>query len=186
MEAPRGTFLNSAAVPTAYGVPHKNFSAHGLLKLAIEYPEVSSEEIRCEVITRTYDIGQPSRFKKLFGWEILAVAVNWIEGGLTPIDAFRDLSIQLTWQQLGEYTWAEAEDAGVRWNLFGTYSRVNDLPEENPTPLVIKISGKQVFKRGFFTIRFENNGSSATAPSRLDGIVLYLTNGRRMASERTA
>ena len=188
MEAPRGTFLDSAAVPTAYGVQFGNFAGNGLLKLALEYPESGSETIRCQVTTRTYDIGQPSLFKRLFGWEILAVAVNWLEGGLTPIDAYQDLEQQITWEALQAYTWTEAEEDGIPWLPVGAIVPVivPRLPGENPRPLVAKISGKQTFKRGYFTIRFQNDGTSTTSPSRLDGIVLYLTNGRRMAIGRTA
>ena len=188
MEAPRGTFLDSAAVPTAYGIQFGNFTGKGLLKLAIEYSDSQTETIRCQVTTRTYDIGQPSLFKRLFGWEVLAVAVNWLEGGLTPIDAYQDLEEQITWEVLGTYTWAGAEAAGVPWLTLGAIVPVivPRLPGSNPRPLVAKISGKQTFKRGYFTIRFQNDGTKATAPSRLDGIVLYLTNGRRMAIGRTA
>ena len=188
MEAPRGTFLDSAAVPTAYGIQFGNYAGNGLLKLAIEYSDSQTETIRCQVTTRTYDIGQPSLFKRLFGWEVLAVAVNWLEGGLTPIDAYQDLEEQITWEVLGTYTWAGAEAAGVPWLTLGAIVPVivPRLPGSNPRPLVAKISGKQTFKRGYFTIRFQNDGTKATAPSRLDGIVLYLTNGRRMAIGRTA
>ena len=188
MEAPRGTFLDSAAVPTAYGIQFGNYAGKGLLKLAIEYSDSQTETIRCQVTTRTYDIGQPSLFKRLFGWEILAVAVNWLEGGLTPIDAYQDLEEQPTWEDLQAYTWAQVEANGVTWLTAGAIVPVivPKLPSQNPRPLVAKISGKQTFKRGFFTVRFQNDGTKDTSPSRLDGIVLYLTNGRRMAIGRTA
>ena len=187
VEAPRGTFLDSAAVPTAYGVPFGDYSNKGLLKLALEYSTSDTETIRCQMTTRTYDIGQPSLFKRLFGWELLAVAVNWIEGGLTPIDVFQDLEEQITWGELETYTWADA-GTSIQWLPEGAYVPVivPRLPSSNPKPQVIKISGKQTFKRGYFTIRFQNDGTVATSPSRLDGIVLYLTNGRRMAQGRTA
>lgn len=188
IEAPRGTFLDSAAVPTAYGTPANEFTTKGVVKLALEYPTTGPETIRCKIITRTYDIGQPSLFKRLFGWEILAVVVNWIEGGLTPIDTFREIEEQLTWEELGAYTWAGAAAAEIAWLPLGAVEPVivTPLPGSKPKPQVIKISGKQTFKRGYFTIRFQNDGTANTAPSRLDGIVLYLTNGRRMAIGRSA
>ena len=140
------------------------------------------------MVSRTYDIGQPSLFKRLFGWELLVVAVNWIEGGLTPIDAFQDLEEQILWSELETYTWAAAATAKIAWLPLGAIEPVivPGLPGLNPKPQVVKISGKQTFKRGYFTVRFQNEGTKATAPSRLDGIVLYLTNGRRMASQRVA
>lgn len=188
IEAPRGTFLASSAVPTAYGTPSDDFVNKGIVKLALEYSTTSAETIRCQIITRTYDIGQPSLFKRLFGWEILAVVVNWIEGGLTPIDTFREIEEQLTWEELQTYTWSGAAAAQIMWLPLGAIEPVivNQLPSSKPKPQVIKISGKQTFKRGFFTIRFQNDGTANTAPSRLDGIVLYLTNGRRMAMARSA
>jgi hypothetical protein len=188
LEAPRGTFLDSAALPTAYGVPFGDYTNKGVLKLALEYPETGAETIRCSMVSRTYDIGQPSLFKRLFGWELLVVAVNWIEGGLTPIDAFQDLEEQILWSELETYTWAAAATAKIAWLPLGAIEPVivPGLPGLNPKPQVVKISGKQTFKRGYFTVRFQNEGTKATAPSRLDGIVLYLTNGRRMASQRVA
>ena len=188
VEAPRGTFLDPAAVPTAYGVPSGDYATQGVLKLALEYPETGTETIRCQIVTRTYDIGQPSLFKRLFGWELLVVAVNWLEGGLTPIDAFRDIEEILTWEELETYTWEGAEAASIAWLPEGAIEPVivTGLASSTPKPRVVKISGKQTFKRGYFTVRFQNDGTASTAPSRLDGIVLYLTNGRRMAQGRTA
>jgi hypothetical protein len=188
LEAPRGSFLASSAVPTAYGVPHSDFASKGLLKLALENTATSAETIRCSMTTRTYDLGQPSLFKRLFGWELLGVFVNWVEGGLTPIDAYTDLNEQITWGELSAYTWQEAEDGEIPWLPVNSIVPVivPRLPRYNPRPVVVRISGKQTFKRGYFTIRFQNDGTTITAPSRLDGIVLYLTNGRRMAIGRTA
>jgi hypothetical protein len=188
IEAPRGTFLQSSAVPTAFGVPYADPAGKGLLKLALEYSTTLPETIRCSVVTRTYDLGQPSLFKRLFGWEILAVVVNWVEGGLTPIDVFRDLEELISWEELMTYTWSGAESNGIAWLPIGANEPVivPRLESDKPKPLVVKISGKQTFKRGYFTIRFQNDGTVDTAPSRLDGIVLYLTNGRRMAIGRTA
>lgn len=190
IEAPRGTFLASSAVPTAYGVPSFSSPSNGILKLALGYPDASegTETIRCEMVTRTYDLGQPSLFKRLFGWEILAVAVNWLEGGLTPIDVFQDLEQVLRWDELDDYTWSEAEASEIAWLPIGAVVPVivPRLESDRPKPRVVKISGKQTFKRGYFTIRTQNNGTALQAPSRVDGIVLYLTNGRRMAMGRTA
>lgn len=186
IEAPRGTFLDSAAVPTAYGVPGQNHSTQGLLKLALEFTATSAEVIKCSITTRTYDLGQPSLFKRLFGWELLVVAVNYVEASINPIDAI-NVSL-MTWNELDNYTWQQAQDNEITWLPFGSGIPVivGGLPNTNPNPQVVKVSGKQTFKRAYFTIKFENDGTTATAPSRLDGIVLYLVNGRRIAMSRTA
>lgn len=186
LEAPRGTFLESAAVPTAYGTPARDFGTKGLLKIALEYTETASETIKCSLTTRTYDIGQPSLFKRLFGWELLMVAVNWVEASINPIDVIN--KEQMTWADLEAYTWEQAQIQEISWlpTGAGVPVIVGGLPSENPNPQVVKVSGKQTFKRAYFTIKFNNDGTSLTAPSRLDGIVLYLVNGRRISMSRTA
>jgi hypothetical protein len=122
----------------------------------------------------------------MFGWELLLVAVNWVEASISPIDVINNP--QMTWNDLDNYTWQEAQDNEIAWLPFGAAvpAIVGGLPTSNPNPQVVKVSGKQTFKRAYFTIKFENDGTTATAPSRLDGIVLYLVNGRRIAMSRTA
>ena len=186
IEAPRGTFLDSAAVPTAYGVAGAAVATNGLIRIGLEYTSTASESMECEVQTKTYDIGQPSLFKRLFGWELLMVATNWVEASINPIDAIN--ITQITWLELEGYTWQEANNLEIEWLAAGAGVPVivGGLPPANPKPQVVKVSGKQTFKRAFFKVRFQNDGTSSTAPARLDGIVLYLTNGRRIAMSRTA
>jgi hypothetical protein len=186
MEAPRGTLLNPEAAITAYGVPGVASATSGLFKFADEYTLGATEEIVCSIKTRTYDIDEPTRFKRLFGWELLMVAVNYVEAAIQPIDV--PVANQMTWAELTTYTWTQAETNGYVWSPADGYNPtiISGLPAGNPVPQVLKVTGKQVFKRAFFTVKFRNDGTSNTAPSRLDGIVLYLTNGRRAAIGRTA
>lgn len=186
IEAPRGTLLDSDAAVTAYGVAGATVTGGGLLKFSEEFTDAASENIVCSVKTKTYDLGQPSQFKRLFGWELLVIAVNWVEASINPIDTVN--ALPMTWSQLQAYTWLTAETNGVMWAdpAAPTSVIVSGFPQEYPVPQVAKVSGKQTFKRAYFTISFRNDGSKAQAPSRLDGIVLYLTNGRRVAMGRTA
>jgi hypothetical protein len=186
LEAPRGTLLDSAAAVTAYGVAGYAVTGGGLLRWSEDFPDTAAENIVCSIKTKTYDIDQPSQFKRLFGWELLVIAVNFVEASINPIDTINEVPI--TWDELDDYTWDGAEDAEVMWAKPGSIVPVivGGLSETNPVPQVVKVSGKQTFKRAYFTVVFRNDGSQATSPSRLDGIVLYLTNGRRIAMGRTA
>lgn len=186
IEAPRGTLLDSDAAITAYGVAGYAVTGGGLLKWSEEFPETATETITCKIKTKTYDIDQPSQFKRLFGWELLVIAVNFVEASINPIDTINE--VPMTWNELDDYTWLAAQNADVMWAKPGSIVPVivGGLSETNPVPQVVKVSGKQTFKRAYFTVMFRNDGSQATSPSRLDGIVLYLTNGRRIAMGRTA
>ena len=186
IEAPRGTLLDSDAAVTAYGVAGEPVTGGGLLKFSEEFTDTASELIVCSIKTKTYDINQPSQFKRLFGWELLVIAVNWVEAGINPIDTI-DAPI-MYWTELDDYSWQQAEFQEIPWAPINSAVPVivGGLPQTNPVPQVVKVSGKQTFKRAYFSVVFRNDGSKATSPSRLDGIVLYLTNGRRIAMGRTA
>ena len=182
MEAPRGTLSAANEAITAFGVGAST-SQQSLLKFALEHPSVTSNEtIKCKVTTRTYDAGLPTKFKRLFGWELLTVAVNSIKASITAIES--EIT-PITWKTLQTYTWATANSNAIPWTPVGTQPVIiNGLASSYPKPQVLKVSGKTTFKRAYFTIEFSNNGTAAQSPSRLDGIVLYLTAGRRLAMEQ--
>lgn len=191
VEAPRGTFLSSGTVVTGFGI-HDSLTGipgqtNGLIKFALEYPESGAaiEDIKCVIRTRAYDIGEPAKFKRLFGWEVVAMVVNSLKGSITPIDQLQ--SSFTTWN-----TWVAA---GTTWNNLSTNqtpwvslqptisSTVSGLQSTFPVPQVIKIGGKRTFKRAYFTIEFSNDGRSTTSPSRLDGLILYMAAGRKMTGQ---
>jgi hypothetical protein len=67
-----------------------------------------------------------------------------------------------------------------------TPTQIQGLAAENPVPRIVKVAGKTTFKRAYFTVEFANKGTEVTAPSRLDGIVLYMTSGRKSSVERVS
>lgn len=186
LEAPRGTLLTAIDAVRAYGTPASITPDAALIRFSQEYNYTDMEVIRCSVKTKVYDIDQPSKFKRMFGWEALGVFVNYLQAAVVPIQSTAEQ--QITWSQLGLKTWSQAETEGIVWATGDATIPVvvTGIPSQYPIPQIIKISGKQVFKRAFFHFNFENDGNKTTSPSRFDGFVMYLTNGRRAAIERTA
>jgi hypothetical protein len=191
VEAPRGTFLASNQVVTGYGV-HDSLTGIpgqtiGLVKFALEYPDTGTdiENIKCVIRTKAYDIGEPSKYKRLFSWEALVVAVNSVTGSFTPIDQLNaDTTSWADWTT-NSVTWATLATNLTSWTTLQptTGVLVAGLPTSNPVPQVIKFGGKKIFKRAFFTVEFSNSGIASTSPSRLDGIVLYMAAGRNMIGQ---
>lgn len=191
VEAPRGTFLPSNQVVTGFGV-HDSIAGipgqtTGLIKFALEYPntESSIEAIKCLIRTKAYDIGEPSKFKRLFSWEALVVAVNNVIGSFTPIDKLDAPTTTWNYWTTNSTTWASLATNLTAWTILQptATSIVSGLPTSNPVPQVIKFGGKRVFKRAYFTVEFTNDGTAATSPSRLDGLVLYMLAGRAMTGQ---
>jgi hypothetical protein len=184
LEAPRGTFAAANEATVGYGVGALS-AEQSLLRFALEYDGSATETIECKIKTRTYDAGMPTKFKRMFAWELLTVAVNSITGGIVSVE---ETGQTLSWTTLQTYTWAQAQANGYVWSPAGTSIPVTigGLPAVVGPPRVVKISGKQTFRRAYFTVEFANDGTASTAPSRLDGIVLYLTSGRKSTSERVS
>jgi len=191
VEAPRGTFLASSQVVTGYGI-HDSITGipgqtNGLIKFALEYPETATpiETIKCLIATRAYDIGEPAKFKRLFGWEVVAVAVNSLTGSITPIDKLESSTVTWNGWLSASKTWNNLATEAISWNTAQPTitNVVTGLPATNPVPFVVKIGGKRTFKRAYFTVEFSNDGTAATSPSRLDSLILYMTTGRKMIGQ---
>jgi len=191
VEAPRGTFLTSDQVVTGFGI-HDSISGipgqgTGLVKFALEYPAtgVAVENIKCVIRTKAYDIGEPSKFKRIFSWEALVVAVNTVTGAFTPIEQVNASTTTWNYWATNNITWASLAANLTPWNALQPtiVSLVTGLPAINPAPQVIKFGGKKTFKRAYFTVEFSNDGDSQTAPSRLDGIVLYMLAGKTLIGQ---
>jgi hypothetical protein len=185
LEAPYGTIVAEGSPTTGFGVPATatGGSTPHFLRMKLEYA-ADTEQIVCTVRTATYDMGAPTKFKRLFGWEFAGTIVNYLKAVLSPID-FRDSAIS-TWGQLSASTWNAA--SAETWNPIGAPEStfINGLQANYPVPIVVKVSGKKVFKRATFEVSFENDGSVYTSPSTIDGLVLYIEAGRRMAIGQVA
>lgn len=181
IEAPRGTLSAANEAINAFGVGATT-AEQSLLKLGLEYPGASSETITCRIKTKTYDAGMPTKFKRMFGWELLVLAVNYVKGSIVAIE---NQASPVTWSTLQTYTWAGANAAQIPWAPAGVQpTHVTGLPATAPKPTAVKITGKTTFKRAYFTVEFANDGTASTSPSRLDGIVLYMTAGRKSTTDR--
>ena len=184
IEAPRGTLAAANEPLVGFGVG-ADTSEQSLLKFALKYDGGSTNEtINCRIKTKTYDAGLPTKFKRMFGWDLLVVAVNYVTASIVAIE---EQTPATSWATLETYTWSAAEAAGIPWSPVGTTpTQIQGLVAENPVPTIVKVAGKTTFKRAYFTVEFANKGTATTAPSRLDGIVLYMTSGRKSSVERVS
>ena len=191
IEAPRGTLAAANEPLVGFGVGGDS-DEQSLLKFALKYDGSNTNEIiTCRIKTKTYDAGLPTKFKRMFGWDLLVVAVKLPAPDYYPLKAnivaLEEQTPPTSWTTLETFTWTEAEAAGKKWAPAGiSETLIEDLPTENPIPSIVKVGGKTTFKRAYFTVEFTNKGTATTAPSRLDGIVLYMTSGRKSSVERVS
>jgi hypothetical protein len=186
LEAPYGSIISEGSPTTAFGVSARKVgdsTATTLLRIRLEHL-TDTETIVSTIRTATYDMGLPTKFKRLFGWEFAGTIVDYLKATLTPID-YRDTT-STTWGQIISSTWSAV--LANTWNPIGAPEStfINGLQTNYPVPIVVKISGKQTFKRASFEVTFENDGSQYTSPSTVDGLVLYIQAGRRMTMGQVA
>jgi hypothetical protein len=189
LEAPYGTIVSEGSPTTAFGVPATKTGGSGatvvpeFLRMKLEYAS-DSENITCTMRTASYDMGMPTKFKRLFGWEFAGTIVGYLRAALTPVQ-FKDGPVT-TWNQVSTEIWDDL--LTTTWNPEGAPEAVfvNNLQTFNPVPIVVKISGKQTFKRATFEVSFENDGTVYTSPSTVDGLVLYIQAGKRMTIGQVA
>jgi len=181
LEAPYGTIISEGSPITAYGVHATETGgatiAPKLIRMKLEYG-ADQEYITATIRTSSYDMGMPTKFKRLFGWEFAGTIVDYLKATLTPVE-YKDTAV-LSWSQNSSNTWDDM--LTTLWAPEGAPPAVfiNGLQTYNPVPIVVKISGKQTFKRAMFELSFQNDGTQYTSPSTIDGIVLYIQAGRRM------
>jgi hypothetical protein len=151
--------------------------------MKLEYG-TNTEQVVCTIRTASYDMGLPTKFKRLFGWEFAGTIIGYLKATLTPVE-YRDNPVQ-SWAQVASDTWTDL--LATTWSPAGSPDSrfINGLQSFNPVPIVVKISGKQTFKRATFEVSFENDGTAYTSPSTIDGLVLYIQSGRRMAIGQVA
>lgn len=122
----------------------------------------TEETFDCKVVTKTYDFDLGYRYKTLFWWDLLIATSGATKATVTVTN----VGDNLTWDQLGAYTWDQAEfmpweanaDMGTEVTVgtgLGGYARKS-----------IKLPKKLRFRQAFWTVI-----TTAVANSRTDSSV---------------
>ena len=125
-----------------------------------------TETFECVVRTKIYDFDRPTEWKRMYWWAADISASGQISGVISPI-GIPDL--QNTWDQLDQFTWdflAEKtwDDLFSRdVNVTTDQSVVGDVPQR----VSLKMDRGIRFRRAFFELYLNCDGTAATAPAQI-------------------
>lgn len=152
-------------VPTAVAVNNTN----GRTLLLEDRFASNTETIDCSFITKNYDFGISSNFKRLYWWGADVIAQGNVGVSANPVV----YNIAITWDQLMAFTW----DALQTWD-----QPLTALPIVTDSVSALGAGSRKFlkflkalrFRQIFFKVMITNDGTAATAPSRIFNLSVYV------------
>lgn len=136
------------------------------------HPNAGGEEMQCFLRTKIYDFQTPHEWKRLYWWGAEVMAVGNIKARAYPVDLQSETTI--TWDQLQTATWDTLEDAPDGWDdLIQVSQFVNtDLVYTGVKPqrLNLKLDQAIRFRRVYFELYLDTDGTDSTAPAQIFNI----------------
>jgi hypothetical protein len=140
-----------------------------------------SEEFQCVLKTKIYDFLTPAEYKRLYWWGVDVAAVGEIKTNVFMVLLERLYS----WDYMEAYDWDTLE--GFTWDRPGTgdpsIRTIRNIDDFEPRRSFIKLEQGLRFRRLYFEVYLNCDGTPATAPAQIFsitpmvGIKAKMTNG---------
>jgi len=147
----------SSTAPKLYRIEDQPIASNG------------SEQFVCHMKTRIYDFETPVEWKRLYWWAIDLAADGDITARVTSIAASSaarswDQLSTATWDDLDKRTWDKilSEDAYVE--------TVRSINEGSPQRSLLKLEHSVRFRRAYFEVYFNCDGTAETSPAQIFSI----------------
>jgi hypothetical protein len=136
------------------------------------HPDDGPEEMVCELRTRIYDFETPNEYKRLYWWAADIMGVGEITARVFPVSL--DTSTQSTWDHLERFTWDELATSLDGWDNpapFPFTVQTNTIfAYRRPERINLKLDHSLRFRRVYFEISMNCDGTAATAPTQIFSI----------------
>ena len=141
-----------------------------------------SETFQCVLRTKIYDFLTPAEWKRLYWWGIDVSAVGEVRTSMYVVGLER----QYSWDYMETYDW-DFLQASFNWDRPGSgdpsISTVRNINDFEPRRTFLKLEQGVRFRRVYFEVYLNCDGTPATAPAQmfsitpLVGIKAKMTNG---------
>lgn len=147
----------------------------------------NKEDMVCQIQTKNYSFEVPGSYKVLFWWGLDAIFRTNVTAQVSPV-VFNSVAM---WGQVREagHTWGGLFTAGRTWRFpvadgeNGVISEV--VTAAGPARKFVKFFKKLRFRQLFFRIRFNTDGSDATAPVQIFTISTYMAEKETVSKQVT-
>jgi hypothetical protein len=136
------------------------------------HEDAGAETMVCELRTRIYDFDTPNEYKRLYWWAADIMAVGEIEARVFPVSL--DTTTQSTWDHLERFTWDELAGTLDGWDNPApapfNVQTTSVFPYRRPERINLKLDHSLRFRRVYFELSMNCDGTPATAPTQIFSI----------------
>lgn len=173
-EHPAGVELFGAN--TIFGVSGSNDTAVSstLYRVVDRIATGDGEEFSCRLVTKAYDWREPTQLKHLFAWGVDVVSKNEIRGRALPLSL---VTTFVGWDDMNAVTWDELNLGTWDYPLVvpNYVEGLRDVPGIAPVQVYAKMPNAMWFRQIAFEVLLTNDGTTGTAPCRVESIATIVT-----------
>jgi len=129
-----------------------------------------AEQMTCSIRTKIYDFDTPNEWKRLYWWAAEVMAVGDVVAKVFPVSI--ETMTTSSWDHLATFTWDELEAAiEYGWDNPAPYpfnvQTTSTFTWKKPERLNLKLDHALRFRRVYFELYVETDGTASTAPAQI-------------------
>lgn len=143
----------------------------------------AAEPFICRIKTKNYNYQSSSSYKRLFWWGVDAIFNGTVTATAVPIV----WNTSVTWAQMLAYTWsyAGAFDWNQPANPGSDVQTIRTTTGQGSVRKFVKFLKALRFRQIHYTVEFETDGSTSSAPVRLFSLTTYVKPHERVSKTVT-
>lgn len=130
------------------------------------------EQMTCSIRTKIYDFDTPNEWKRLYWWAAEIMAVGEVTARVFPVSL--DTTTQASWDHLATFTWDELAAAIDGWDNPAPFppniETKSTFTWVRPERLNLKLDHALRFRRVYFELYVNTDGTESTAPAQIFSI----------------
>lgn len=149
---------------------------------------VGAESFKCFLRTKIYDFDSPVEWKRLYFWAADVASARPIKAVVYPV-ALTETVVQANWDEVSKdfdgetayYTWDQLSKDDLADTTYGTWDSivtpsggiatvVSSFPQTAPQRIEAKLNNALRFRRIYFELYLESDGTASTAPVQIYSI----------------
>jgi hypothetical protein len=126
----------------------------------------------CDFRTKIYDFDTPNEYKRLYWWAADVMGNGEITARVYPVSL--GTQTQTSWDNLERFDWDELEDSVAGWDNPApsplNVATVTQFSYPLPERINLKLDHSLRFRRVYFELSMNCDGTAATAPTQIFSI----------------
>lgn len=161
-------------------------SSFGLYRIVDDFTSTDKEVMSCRIKTKAYDYQTPDRFKGLFWWTADVLMASKATGTAVPLSLTESV---ITWRDMDLIPggWATLDLGTWDHPTLKTPGIITsrEMPTPSPERVSLKFLKKLRFRRIYYEVAIETDGSLATGPVHIYSIVTYVETKQKITKAVT-